>query len=107
MNEKRILQNSIEQHQKVIDEAKEQLAKLDITYSAGDRFTFQNGRKAMLTSIGYNEVIMITLDKGTYWGNTRSKFNDVDAISESEFAHILQVENFKRYWDNRKQVRCD
>ncbi len=110
MNERKILERSIEDHQAAIDKAKKELDALKVTYSIGDRFTTTcEGNayksKAILATNGKPAVVMIELASGLRWKRTIAEVKDMDVITKEEFAEICRDDNFARYWDNRKKVR--
>ncbi len=99
-------QQVVKVHQKFVDEAKRELAGLEVTYSIGDRFKKQ-GRKYIIViqTEGYRSVAMAGLACGCLiYGSKEVK--DTDRITQIEFACVADS-GYIRYWDARKKVRCE
>ena len=77
MNEREILQRSIEDHQTAIDKAERELDALEVTYSIGDRFVERGTvkeKKTILIQVDYDKVIMATLGSGNRYEKPTSVF---------------------------------
>ena len=99
--ERRILEQSITNHQLAIDVAKKNLAALEVTYSIGDRFQ-RDGNKYILIATATRSIVMGKLSDGCRWGPVISVLN-CNRIIQSEFNQEWGP-SFCRYWDNRKKV---
>lgn len=103
-DERKIAEKMIEDGKKMVEEAQEKLKALKTTYRFGDRFLSGGGTKAILAAVGNSEVMMINLNDGGRWGNTRTKVKDIWNITQEEFTRIyLGSGNFVRYWDGSKK----
>ena len=105
MNERKILEQSIEDHQAAIDKAREQLESLEeVTYSIGDRFNC-NKMKGVLAETGYDGkflVTMVSLQNG-FSHKSSVKVQYLHEITQSELN--LMCDCIKvRYWDSQKKI---
>jgi hypothetical protein len=97
MDTKEILQKSISDHQKAIDEAKAELEKLEVTYSIGDRFEHKS-EKYILTWTGeQGKATLVRLNDGNVWDKSCS-VEFVDSITAEEFTQLVEDEIFERYY---------
>ncbi len=106
MNEREILTDSINAHQKAIDEAKCKLNDLEVTYSIGDRFKCGDDKCILALAQGSQHnplVIMVTLVNGIRHNDPKTVY-DINKITSSELSEICNCTP-TRYWDNRKKVR--
>ncbi|KKK64913.1 hypothetical protein LCGC14_2979390, partial [marine sediment metagenome] len=106
MNEREILERSINDHQAAIDKAKKELEGLEVTYSIGDRFNC-NGNKILLVEFPSGEVGCIYLGTGKSWGHYHKTVKDCNRITKKELGSFYRRESdgTSRYWDNRKQEK--
>ncbi len=105
---RKILTDSIADHQKAIDKAEKELAKLEVTYSIGDRFK-TNSMKHILGQIKGHKVAMFNLRNGfSHSGEVVGEVvvDDVHAMTEKDLLRCCTC-NPVRYWDSRKGVHCD
>ena len=102
MEAKQILEQSIKDHQKAIDEAKSKLDGLEVTYSIGDRFK-KKGRKFMLVSQHAMGVGMAALDDGCLQYGT-TKVQNRNIMTDDEVDGCCQLGLYTRYWDSQKEV---
>ncbi|MCK5021251.1 MAG: hypothetical protein KAS32_29845 [Candidatus Peribacteraceae bacterium] len=100
---RKILNESIDSHQKAIDKAKRELENLEVTYSRGDRFKDRCGQKTILVICDDGRVVLCYLSNGSRW-RSPTKVSCSGQITAKEMAEIGCPEYFDRYWDNRKQV---
>lgn len=105
MSERKILEESIEDHQKAIDKAKKELAALEVTYSVGDRFKSRDKYILACTDTNYN-VHLVNLAHGSHLSNS-TRVENTKRITQSEFNRILasNLPDPVRYWDARKKVK--
>ena len=80
--------------------AKAQLAKMDETYSIGDRFV-KGTRKALLVNVE-GIIAFIALDTGGFWGSPTREIGNIHKISQAEIENICP--RFTRYWDSQKKL---
>ncbi len=117
MNEREILKQSIDEHQRAIDNAKEKLVGLKVTYSQGDRFLRGNGEKYILAFLGSSctggssmGIALICLRDGISYGGPADGFPYGKCHTKFTLTRLdtmLNSGNFIRYWDNRKKVYTD
>lgn len=104
MNEREILEQSIDEHQEAINKAREKLTDLEVTYSRGDRFT--HCEKKYILGLINRKVAMVSLEDGIEWqGYSFAVFN-IFKITQRELDNIAD-DTFTRYWDNCKKVYTD
>ena len=102
----RILDKTIKDSQAVIDKAKAELEKLEVTYSIGDRFKGDISGNELLLVGSYQEGLKAGLAY-LYDGEIVCKMvgvSDLRAITQTEMAEILSKRDIKRTFDYRKQV---
>ena len=100
METREILNKSIKDHQKALDEATAELKKLEATYSIGDRFKHEYSGEKYMIVITYKGVGMTSLRYGTLCGGF-CEVSDTHKITPDElvrFAGNVKV----LYWDSRK-----
>ena len=106
METREILNKSIQKHQEAIDEAKKELAKLEVTYSIGDRFISRSGSKYMIVGAQAGDVLMASM--GTGFSHTKPVKYEYDencnAFGTATFDRLSPT-HLIRYWDNRKGVK--
>ena len=100
---KKILMDNIEAHQRAIDEAKQQLKDIEITYSRGDRFTRPNGEKYILAVDGIG-LSLICLNDGNRWGSS-VMVKDIFHVTQRELEQVSSTGTFTSYWDSRRKVK--
>lgn len=106
-NERKILEKTIKDSQKVIDKAKKDLGALEVTYSIGDRFTTSlSGEKIILVQLCGGLIGAASLKDGSSYGVAAEKFDNKKEITQRQLERIISNPRgaFTRYWDSRKQV---
>lgn len=103
METREILNKSIEDHQKALNEAERELKKLEVTYSIGDRFRRDINEKWILAVGPDSKVVFVGMRRGC-WANGSHKVECNTRITKSEF-EAMSFRGLARYWDNRKGVK--
>ncbi len=111
MNEREILERSINDHQSAIDKAQKELGALEVTYSIGDRFKYNDEKFLLVEDCWHGNVTAVKLSTGGAL-NSPYKVSTLDAdpstlvITKEQMEHIIHgFDSAVRYWDNRKKVR--
>lgn len=103
METRKILDKTIKDAQKVIDQAKKDLANLEVFYSIGDRFEM-NGNKYILVEGESGQVTLSRLADGSRWRSPVPVVL-VNRITLDEWYHIAcgeYLESLTRYWNAQK-----
>lgn len=103
MNERDILDKSIKDHEKAIAKAKKELAKLEVTYSIGDRFKYigRSGEKCILVATSGTTATIVSLVDGRKIGKPYC-VGSFKKITSSEYDEIRDCGAFTRYWNAQK-----
>ena len=100
--EERICRDNIEAIRKNLAKAESELAKLETTYSIGDRFVNSAGTKRILvarTDSNCQRVQWTELKSGH---SSDFHVKNWDCITSEEISYFLP--GYRRYWDNVKGV---
>ena len=90
-----------------IADLKKQIAVSEVTYSIGDRFKNDDGRKWLIVVCAGQVgtcVSLSALDGGCLY-NGYQKVEEYKAITQWEFQRFASS-RLTRYWDNHKQCKC-
>lgn len=106
MEAKKILEQSIKEHQAAIDKARAELAKAEVTYSVGDRFFYDGNReeKRLLVQHYDNKVSLIDLATGIPRAISPAPFTDPNRIPKDDMERFCCMESYTRYWDSQKKI---
>lgn len=86
--------------------AEKELAKLNVTYSIGDRFRTTGGGKVIMSKVDSSHVALISLANGKRWSsNYEYTVKDESLITQKELCHISLGCRITRYWDNRTKEK--
>ncbi len=99
--ERKILEKTIKDSQKIIDKAKKDLEALEVTYSIGDRFVDGDGHKYFLCNGGHAEIHFVSLRDGTGSGKTFKAICN-SRITETELRLTSYLCYLTRYFDFQK-----
>ena len=101
---------SIESHQNIIRDAKAKLAELkksETTYSLGDRFRDERGKKWLMVYQGIDNhtptATLSSLENGIRH-HRRRIVQSASHITQEEFEAICDGDKFTRYWDFRRKI---
>lgn len=109
--EKMVARLEKELNKAIDDWGKEEFAKCkqeEVTYSAGDKFKYNDSREFVLVyTVSQHSIIMAGIDTGRSFASPTYVLNDSRITLREMQQHISSgFRSFTRYWDARKKEKC-
>ena len=93
----------VESADKEIEAIKQEIAASKTTYSRGDRFKGDGGRKWLLVNVD-GRVSLVGLEDGYFWCSSKDVLKQTK-ITQKEMSSMIGHSDMVRYYDARKGCR--